>query len=81
MDSILFNFVAPIPMRVAVAEARAAIGDMNGAREALAVALQAIDTRAGKIPDLVMRACYLNEIPEHVRARDLARDGFVTRLG
>jgi hypothetical protein len=43
---------------------------MLAAREALAETLRAIDTRAAKIPDLAVRAHYL-EIPEHVHAREL----------
>jgi hypothetical protein len=46
---------------------------MPAAREALAETLRAIEARACKIPDPAWRARYLDEIPEHVRARGLGR--------
>ncbi len=63
-----------IPLRLAVAEARATAGDMDAAREALAETLRAIETRASKIPDPAIRTRYLDGIPAHVRARELRVD-------
>src|SRR5262249_53883095 len=60
-----------IAFQLAVAEARAAAGDMTAARAALSKTLQTIKTRADRIPDAAVRARYLDDIPEHVRAREL----------
>ncbi|HZF52075.1 MAG TPA: hypothetical protein VE093_25655, partial [Polyangiaceae bacterium] len=62
-----------VPLRLAIAEARAAGGDIAKAREALEQTLRLIDRCADQIPDPAMRARYLNDVPENVRARELAR--------
>jgi tetratricopeptide (TPR) repeat protein len=62
-----------VPLRLAIAEARAAAGDMASAREALAKTIQVIEAHAAKIPDPTWRARYLDEIPAHVRAQELGR--------
>lgn len=64
---------AEVPLRLAIAEARAAAGNMDAAREVLAKTLEAIEARAATIQDLAMRAHYLDQVPEHVRARELER--------
>ncbi|MDI1451433.1 serine/threonine-protein kinase [Polyangium sp. 6x1] len=64
---------AEIPLRLAIAEARAATGDMNAAREALAQAIRRLEWRLERIVDPALRALHA-EIPEHVRLRDLERE-------
>jgi ATP/maltotriose-dependent transcriptional regulator MalT len=61
-----------VVLRLSIAEARAASGDMDAARGALAEAARAMDVRAVKIPDPEARARYLTERPENVRVRELA---------
>ncbi|MDC0744532.1 protein kinase domain-containing protein [Polyangium mundeleinium] len=64
---------AEIPLRLAMAEARAATGDMPAAREALAQAIRRLAWRLERIEDPAMRALH-GAIPEHVRLRELERD-------
>ncbi|MDC3959846.1 protein kinase domain-containing protein [Polyangium jinanense] len=64
---------AEIPLRLAIAEARAATGDMPAAREALAEAIRRLEWRLERIEDPVMRALH-RELPEHVRLRELERE-------
>ncbi|HVK65575.1 MAG TPA: hypothetical protein VM694_13925, partial [Polyangium sp.] len=61
-----------IPLRLAIAEALAATGDMEAARQGLEATLWVIERRAAKIEDAVFKARYL-AVPEHVRARELGR--------
>jgi eukaryotic-like serine/threonine-protein kinase len=62
-----------IPLRLAVAEARHAAGDAEGARAAIAEAKAAIDERAARIADAGHRAHFLERLPPNVRVRELAR--------
>jgi tetratricopeptide (TPR) repeat protein len=62
-----------VPVRLAVAEARHAAGDMDGARSALRDTLDQIQMRADKIEDTLFRERYLSRVHENVRARELAR--------
>ena len=66
---------AEIPLRLAIAEARAATGDMPAAREALTEALRRLAWRLNRIEDPAMRALH-GAIPEHVRLRELEREWF-----
>lgn len=62
-----------VPLRLAIAEARALAGDKDAARQAIAETIRVIDLRASKIPDPAARTRYVDEVPEHVRARELDR--------
>ncbi|TKD13093.1 protein kinase domain-containing protein [Polyangium fumosum] len=61
-----------IPLRLVIAEALAAAGDMEAARQALKATLWVLERRAAKIEDAAFKARYL-AVPEHVRARELGR--------
>jgi hypothetical protein len=62
-----------VPVRLAVAQARFADGDLEGGRSALHSALEQLRLRAGKIPDAGMRESYLARA-HHCQLIDLARE-------
>ena len=49
------------------------LGRMAEAQTALTVAVQQLNLRAGRIPNLDLRTSFLNNIPAHVRLRTLAQ--------
>ncbi len=60
-------------IRLAYAEALAAVGDGAGSREALSAARARLAERAARIEDLRLRASFLERVPEHRRTLELAR--------
>ncbi|HEX3477713.1 MAG TPA: protein kinase [Kofleriaceae bacterium] len=61
-----------VPVRLAVAQARLADGDLEGGRSALRNALAQLQQCAGRIADAALRESYLALAPHH-RVLDLAR--------
>ncbi len=59
-------------VRLAEAETLLATGDREGARRAVAVARDRLADRAAKMTDEVLRASFLECVPEHSRTRALA---------
>ncbi|HEY0134282.1 MAG TPA: hypothetical protein VGB85_09385, partial [Nannocystis sp.] len=64
-----------VALRIAVAEARVAAGDIAGARAAAGEALRRVELRASKISDIATREAYLGRLADNVRARALATEG------
>lgn len=60
-------------IRLALAEARRANGDVEGARAALRVARDALQNRADRITDASWRASFLEQDPDNARILELAR--------
>lgn len=62
-----------IPVRLVIAEARSACGDLAGAAAAIAAGMTELERRAETIADRNLRRRFLNEMPEHVRLSALAK--------
>jgi serine/threonine protein kinase/tetratricopeptide (TPR) repeat protein len=66
--------VGDIAARVVAAEAHVADSDSEGARAILAEALTRLRLGADEIAEARLRECYLNGVPEHRRAQELASE-------
>ncbi len=62
-----------IPLRLAIAEAHLAGGDVALARAAIEQARRAVEERARKIPDAAARLRYIEQVPANARVAELAR--------
>jgi hypothetical protein len=62
-----------VGMRLALAEAHHAAGNVDAACDALRHALRVVDSCASSIPEPAVRESYLTQVPESLRARELAR--------
>jgi hypothetical protein len=63
-----------VALRLAAAEARRATGDVELACSDLREILALVSRHADGIPDPAVRARYLENVPENVRARALAAE-------
>lgn len=72
LDSLGSMADGEISLRLAHAEALEAAGHLDAAREALALARDRLTSRADAIGDAAVRSAFLEQVPEHVRALELA---------
>jgi hypothetical protein len=63
-----------IDLRLAIAEAREAMGQPESARELLRLTLPQLRLRLKDLPDAATRARYLAEVPAHARLLERARE-------
>jgi hypothetical protein len=67
-----------VGLRLSLAEACFADGDLQAGEAALRGALQCLRTRAGDIPDAAARERFLQQVPENARTLELARQRWGT---
>ncbi len=65
--------VYEVRFRLAASEAYLADGQIQNARNELRQAMQQLEIRATKIPDLELRARYLNNVADNARLQELAQ--------
>jgi hypothetical protein len=73
MDRLGLAGWGELSLRLALAEARHAAGEIDAARAALADAIPRLKRRADDIPEAAARARYLTEVPTHARLLALAK--------
>jgi hypothetical protein len=73
LERIGMNGYGEIHLRLALAEAREAMGQTGSARELLQATLPRLRLRVEDLPTAEMRARYLTQVPTHARLLTLAR--------
>jgi hypothetical protein len=61
-----------VAMRLALAEACFAEGEIGAGERALREAVRCVQARASDIPDASVRECFLRQVPENARTLELA---------
>jgi tetratricopeptide (TPR) repeat protein len=72
-ESLGLSGYGEIELRLAVSEARSAVGQLEAARELLRTTLPRLRRRVDNIPEAAARTRYLTEVPTQVRLLALAR--------